>query len=499
MKTPNIHPFRLARRAAVPIMAINTADPAATIRGCAAARNGKPDAFLAWDCVRGLIGLDKLGKEVAATIGEPADTQNLVQMLATVGNPDGGPRGCTIFLLNAQAALKDYTALQAIWNCRDVLKSAGSSLVLLGPSLVMPPELSNDVPVFDEPVPTAEEIETTLDDAVNDAKKSVPEFPEPTKEERARIIDTLTGYLCIFPIEQALALATTKDGIDLRKLWELKVASLRNTAGLEISQPVTTFADMAGCGGIKDFGDKLINGRQRFRGVFFLDEIEKMLAGGAGDLSGTSQAMIEQFLYWTEAKKVMALLLLGVPGAGKSWTAQCIAGQANVPLLRGSMSTVKGSLVGQSEANMKQLLKTIDSVTQENTLMIATCNSLDALTPEILARFKLGVFFYDYPTAEEQAALWALYMKKYELAGDTVPQVSRWVGREVESCCHRAWLFNVPLAEAARSVVPVSRANGKRMDVLRQSAAGRFLSASKPGIYEVKENETAATGRSLSL
>lgn len=497
MKKQTVHPFKSARRAGVPIMAISTADPQATIKGCGASRNGKADAFTAWDCVRGLQGLDPQGKEIAATIGEPVETQNLVSCLALLAEKK--PGDCTVFIHNAQAAMNDYTAKQAIWNCRDVLKTVGSMLVLMGPAMQMPPELSSDVPVFDEPIPTADDITACINSAVNDAKKAVADFPAPTEEEQARIVDTLTGYLSQFAVEQSLALATTKDGLDLRKLWELKVASLKNTAGLEISQPTTNFADMAGCAGSKDFFGKLINGRQRPRGVFFLDEIEKMLAGGAGDLSGTSQAMIEQFLYWTEAKKVLAVLLLGVPGAGKSWTAQCVAGEARVPLLRGSMSTVKGSLVGQSEANMKQLLKTVDSVTQEQTLMIATCNSLDSLTPEILARFKLGVFFYDYPTPEEQSGIWKLYMKKYELAGDTPPTVAKWVGREIESCCHRAWLFNVPLAEAARSVVPVSRANAARMEALRKSADGRFLSASRPGVYSVDEAATVATGRNINL
>ena len=65
------------------------------------------------------------------------------------------------------------------------------------------------------------------------------------------------------------------------------------------------------------------------------------------------------------------------------------------------MSTVKGSLVGQSEGQFKALLKCVDAVGQGRVLMIATCNSLDALTPELMARFKLATFFYDYPDEEE--------------------------------------------------------------------------------------------------
>lgn len=494
------HPFKQARNLGVPIIAVETADPAATIRSCAATRNGRPDFFIQWDCIRGLTPIETAASEIAKEIGEPAETQNLVACLDLIAKKQ--PKRCSIFIHNAQAAFRDYTAIQALWNCRDELKAVGTTLILLGPALPMPPELANDVPVFEEPTPTTKDIDSKIDGAIADARKAKADYPTPSAEDRLRIVDTLTGYLSLFAIEQSLALATTKDGLNVRRLWELKVASLKNTAGLEISQPEISFKDLAGTFGAKDFFGRLIKGRQRFRGVFFLDEIEKMIAGGGGDLSGTSQAMIEQFLYWTEAKKVMAVLLLGVPGAGKSHTATCVSGEAQVPLLRGSMSTVKGSLVGESEQNMRKLLKTVDSVTQENTLLIATCNSLTSLTPEILARFKLGVFFYDFPSDEEAAALWQLYRKRYEIPDtDPQPNAPRWVGREIESCCHRAWLFNCSLADAAKSVVPVARANGAKMERLREDASGKFISAAKVGIY-TKENDINKAqdlGRTLQL
>ena len=484
--TPNVHPFKIARRAAVPIMAIETADPAATIRNCGLARNGTPDAFLAWDCVRGCVALPgksaKEAKAIEELLGGPAQTQNLPACLDALRA--NAPQNCTVFLLNAHAALGDPTALQAIWNCRDDLKSAGSSIVLMGPSLKLPPELSNDVPLFEEPTPTTEDIFAQLDQAIKDGQKASEKFNTPTDEERELIRKTLTGYLSMYAVEQALALASTPTGINIRRLWDLKVANLKNTSGLEISQPEINFTDLAGCYGSKDFFGKIIKGRQPIGGVFFLDEIEKMIAGNGGDTSGTSQALVEQFLYWTEARKVLAVLLLGVPGAGKSHTAACVAGQAKVPLLRGSMSTVKGSLVGQSEQNMRNLLKTVDAVTEGKTLMIATCNSLNSLTPEILARFKLGVFFYDYPTQEEAGALWELYRTRYEIKDPVPGDCVKWVGREIESCCHRAWLFNCPLNEAAASVVPVSRANAASMEALRSSAHDKFLSASTIGIYK---------------
>lgn len=492
------HPFKRVRKRGVPIVAFESADPQATIVACQKALNGSLPPVCEWDCVRALRPINKDAEPIVAEIGPPIKTLNPVQCLALIHDAykcRGDEKPAVFFFHAGHKLLENWQAVQGIWNLRDKLKAYGATLVLLGPSVKLPPELSNDVPLFEEPVPTPEQINNRIDSTCKDASKAFEQFKLPDPETKNRIADTLTGYLSMFGIEQSLALALDASGINLRRLWELKVANLKNTAGLEISQPETNFANLAGCYGIKKFLNMLINGRERARGVFFLDEIEKMVAGGAGDLSGTSQAMIEQFLYWTEAKRVNALLLLGVPGAGKSWTAQCLAGEMKVPLLRGSMSSVKGSLVGQSEAQMRQLLKTVDSVTSEKTLMVATCNSLDSITPEILARFKLGVFFYSYPTAEEAAALWNLYTRQYDLDICSLPSadtVRNWVGREIESCCYRAWLFNCGLADAAESVVPVCRANKDKMDALRRSVSRRFLSAAHPGVYEFSELQTEA-------
>ena len=492
------HPFKRVRKRGVPIVAFESADPQATIVACQKALNGSLPPVCEWDAVRALRPVNREAEAIVNEIGTPLKTLNPVACLALIHDVykcKDSERPAIFFFHAGHKLLENWQAVQGIWNLRDKLKMYGATLVLIGPSVKLPPELSNDVPLFEEPVPTPEQINNRIDSTCKDAAKGLPDFVSPDPEAKARIADTLTGYLSMFGIEQSLALALDASGINLRRLWELKVSNLKNTAGLEISQPETNFANLAGCYGIKKFLTMLINGRERARGVFFLDEIEKMVAGGAGDLSGTSQAMIEQFLYWTEAKRVNALLLLGVPGAGKSWTAQCLAGEMKVPLLRGSMSSVKGSLVGQSEAQMRQLLKTVDSVTSDKTLMVATCNSLDSITPEILARFKLGVFFYSYPTQEEAAALWSLYTKQYDVDISTLPDadvVCNWVGREIESCCYRAWLFNCTLAEAAESVVPVCRANKDKMDALRRAVSRRFLSAAHPGVYEFTSTETDA-------
>jgi hypothetical protein len=415
-----------------------------------------------------------------------------------VAEIDGNKIGCVMFAHNMHLHLQDPGLLQAIWNCRDSFKSAGASLVLLGAAARIPLELKNDIPIFNESVPDEAEITRIIDSVCGDAEIDASTLDKP------KVIDGLLGYLSAFGVEQSLCLSLrTKaegSGVDVDQLWRLKVAALKNCAGLDVTLPTAGFEAMAGNNGVKQVIGYHLAGRQKPRAVLWLDEIEKMTAGSTGgDLSGTSQAVIEQFLQWTAEHRVLGFLLLGVPGAGKSLTAQATAAEAKCPLLRASMSSVKGSLVGQSEANMRNMLASVDAVAQGRVLMLATCNSLDALSPELMARFTLGTIFYDYPTEEESRAIWAHYVRKYELAGP-VPYRANWVGREIESCCERAWLWNIPLEQAAETVVPVCTASAAKMDTLRRSAAGRFLSAARPGLYQVETAQAVpAMGRKLNL
>lgn len=514
-KIKDVHPFLRSRRAGVPIVIIESYDPAATIKECCESLNGQQDEtpLLVWDCATGIrpvseetrdggrvvarenapgkAWLAMLPEEVKASFISPTFPQNFLQHPLVYNDKPGA-----VFALNMHQFIgdpnrTDPATVQAIWNVRDAFKASGCTLVLVGCNSKLPPELKNDVPTFTEPVPDEEMITEVIDSVLADAEI------DSTKIDKPKVIDGLLGYLARFGVEQSLALSLNPNGVNLDQLWDLKVAALKHAAGLEITRPKETFKDLKGAAGSIDLLNKLLHGKLPPRCVLWLDEIEKMLAGSTGDLSGTSQAMIEQFLFWTELRKVHGLLLIGIPGAGKSRTCQCVAGEAGIPLMRASMSTVKGSLVGQSEQQMKALLAAVDAVGQGRILMLATCNSLDNLSPEVMARFRIGTIFYDYPERDEARSIWDYYLKKFELGAQPIPPSQNWVGREIASCCERAWLFDCSIAEAAKSVVPVCTANASKMDALRRSVSGRFLSASRPGIFSIEVAQS--TGRKLDL
>ena len=108
----------------------------------------------------------------------------------------------------------------------------------------------------------------------------------------------------------------------------------------------------------------------------------------------------------------------------------------------------------------------------------------------------MGTFFFDLPSAEEREAIWKIYLRKYGVSGD-LPDDEGWTGAEIKECCRKAWRLKLSLIDSARYIVPVSRSAADQIQALRKQASGRFLSASKPGVYEYEERPSAASGKRL--
>ena len=64
-----------------------------------------------------------------------------------------------------------------------------------------------------------------------------------------------------------------------------------------------------------------------------------------------------------------------------------------------------------------------------------------------------------------------------------MPRDDDWTGAEIRSCCRLARLLDVPLAEAAKNVVPVAVTAAESVDRLRTWASGRCLCSFQPGVY----------------
>lgn len=149
------------------------------------------------------------------------------------------------------------------------------------------------------------------------------------------------------------------------------------------------------------------------------------------------------------------MLILGVPGCGKSLIAKTTSRLWGLPLLRLDIGRVyDGSTVGRSEANLRNALKTAESISpvilfideidkafagsvgssdsdagtssrifgsfltwmQEKTspvFVMATANRLDRLPGEFLRKGRFDeIFFVDLPTVEERKEIFKIHLSK---------------------------------------------------------------------------------------
>jgi SpoVK/Ycf46/Vps4 family AAA+-type ATPase len=241
-------------------------------------------------------------------------------------------------------------------------------------------------------------------------------------------------------------------------------------------------------------------------------------------------------------KRPRGVLLLGVPGTGKSAYSKALGTETGRPTLIMDVGALLGSLVGSTEANIRQALRIADAMApcilmidevekalsgvassgstdsgvsarlfgtfltwlndhQSDVFTICTCNDISKLPPEFsrAERFD-GIFFLDLPSVQQKRAIWKLYLEMFGLdPQQPKPVDASWTGAEVRACSRLATLLDVPLVEAAQNVVPVATTAAESVERLRHWASGRCLNADAPGgIYTANPNAvTIKPGRKV--
>ena len=190
--------------------------------------------------------------------------------------------------------------------------------------------------------------------------------------------------------------------------------------------------------------------------IDFKEKIEDI--GGLEGLKEWLKSKAQVFRRLDEAKKFgvdtpKGVLLVDMPGCGKSLAAKASARLFNVPLLRLDIGRLLGKYVGESEHNMRVALKTAESISpcilwideiekafaginqdggasditkrlfgqfltwlqeKENTVfVVATANDITAFPPEFLRKGRFDeVFFIDFPNEEERERIFEIHLEK---------------------------------------------------------------------------------------
>jgi len=228
------------------------------------------------------------------------------------------------------------------------------------------------------------------------------------------------------------------------------------------------------------------------------------------------------------------VLLVGVPGCGKSLSAKFIAANWNLPLYRLDLAAIHGQYLGQSETRLKEALASADNAApcilwideiekglsgaasgdggtstrmvgqflfwlQESmakVFVVATANDVSRLPPELLRRGRFDeLFFVDLPAEAEREAIINLYIQRNLLTPPSTTTLHKLVqlsdgfaGSDLEGAArdvaiqaiiHGDSIVDDALFEKCFSnIVPLSKTAPEKIEAIRTWGRERAVPAS---------------------
>jgi ATP-dependent 26S proteasome regulatory subunit len=342
--------------------------------------------------------------------------------------------GDAIFLLKDFARYCDNDRIsRRLRDAAEGCRTARRSIILLGASLSLPPELEADAAPFNIGLPGFEELAAGVHRVL--AELNHQQGLPSTLDTLA--ITQLAKSLVGLPEEEALrafrkcAIAKGRADVSLLSdLLEAKREALRTDGLLETIKRNSSFSDVAGLQNLRDWVNK--------RKSAWTPEGQK---------------------FGLVAPK--GVLITGVQGCGKSLAARAIAGEWGYELARLDAGALYDKFVGESEKRLKKALDLaqklspvvlwIDEIEkafasagssgdadaglsqrllatlltwmqdrESGVFLAATSNNITILPPEMLRKGRFDeIFFVDLPNPAARSALFTIHLKKRGRAPDS--------------------------------------------------------------------------------
>lgn len=313
-------------------------------------------------------------------------------------------------------SLLKYIAERNMYN-----QDYNATIFIISSMLKVPDELEDLITIFDVPLPNISEIADIMKEFCRDLGI---EASTDTLDEISLSFKGLNE----FQIKQILNLAYQDGGcIDLedKQLILRQKEQLIKKAGLLEMIPVNESID--DIGGLENMKEWLYN-----KEVVF-NQLDKAIKFGVDIPKG--------------------IMIVGMPGCGKSLAAKATAKLFEIPLVRLDVGRLLGKYIGESEENMRRALKLSEAISpcvlwideiekafsgvggagggsdvttrlfgqfltwmqeKENTVFIvATANDISKIPPEFLRKGRFDELFYvDFPNKEERRKIIEIHLKK---------------------------------------------------------------------------------------
>ncbi len=385
------------------------------------------------------------------------------------------------------------------------LEKMHGAIVFTGSDLTLPPDLNLMAATVMLPAVGEEEYRSLLENLLRDLSHRQYVEVSLTKEELAGLLRHLSG-LTLLEAEKILTKAIIEDHRltpeDIRHVIEAKKAVVEREGLLEYYPVEQTMANIADLASLKGWLGK----RKKV--------VESPLKAEEFGLSFPR-----------------GILLLGVPGCGKSLSAKAVASEWRLPLLKFDTSNLYNKYIGESEKNFKRAIRAAERMApvvlwidelekafavggtedggvsqrilgsflnwmQDRTgdvFIVATANDIGRLPPEFLRKGRFDeIFFVDLPDAETRREIFRIHLASrgqdpgsFDLT-HLAQESEGFTGSEIEevvvSGLYTAFsgsqtLSTEDLEREVRGTVPLSVTMAEKVGALRTWAKGRTVPA----------------------
>lgn len=385
------------------------------------------------------------------------------------------------------------------------------SLIMLQTKKSLPPELDKDVYIVDLDLPDRKDLNVIFKSVCKHYKIK----PEGNTE---KIIESALG-LTIMEAQRAFSKAIVQTGQltekEIQIIIQEKEIIIKNSGHLEYYHHNETLDDVGGL-------DILKNWLKR-RGRAFEDEAKN---------------------YGLETPR--GILLLGIPGTGKSLCAKAVGSAWQFPIIKLDMGKVFGGIVGESESNIRKALKIAEAVSpsvlwideiekglsgmassgqtdggttsrvlgtfltwmqekKKPVFVVATANNISGLPPELLRKGRVDeIFFVDLPLKQDREEIIKIHLNKFKRDSNNfdISQIAdacdEFSGAEIEEAIKEA-LFkafdeNIEIStkhiiEAMKKTYPISQTMKENINDMRRWAKARAVLASSNSWQEDEKSK----------
>jgi ATP-dependent 26S proteasome regulatory subunit len=335
-----------------PIIAINTHEPQMVISEIIAMAGGMKRHVLKWSHTDGLTdllgvlpqeqwaahgippGLDERGKP---RVGQQVNYRVPPIPLQTVLGYTHEKLGCVVIAENLHWWFRNEEIRQLICDVAGMANEVHKTLIIVGAGIEVPPELDKKVILIDWPLPDNAELCLIVEDKIGVLNGQTQgrqiHLGDAEIQALADALKGMTAHEATYALNEAYIKLRTFDASPdmLRALTRHKKQVVAKHQMLEYFEPQQGLDQVGGLDLLKLY----------FRGV------------AASHSEGAAKFGV---------RPPLGILLVGPPGTGKTLSSRAAADEIGWPVVRLDLSAVFGSLVGQSEANMRAALATVRAI-----------------------------------------------------------------------------------------------------------------------------------------